>query len=119
MDKINGGHKKYNNKPILLDKESDVFYESPYIASKYGVWFNVNNITAKNAIKYSFYTARFYMVTNPDNEKYTKLVLQELYGSLDGYHPNDTLDVVFKEYPSTVLRSFEKMYIRPMKKKLN
>lgn len=119
MDKMNEGRKKYNDKPIVLDKESGVFYESPYIANKYGVWFNVNNITAEDTIRYSSYAARFYMVTDPDNKKHTKLVLQELYDSLDGHPPSDTLDIVLKEYPSTVLRSFEKMYIRPMKRKLN
>lgn len=117
--KLTKGAKKYNNKPIVLDKQRGVFCESPDDTTRYGAWFDVNNITSNDTIRYSTYFARFYMVTDPNNEKYTKLVLQELYDSFDEHPPNDTLDVVLKEYPSTVLRAFEKMYVRPMKKKLN
>lgn len=119
MDKINEGRKKYNNKPIILDKQRGVFCESPDDTTRYGAWFDVNNITSNDTIRYSTYFAKFYMVTDPNNEKYTKLVLEELYESLDGEPPIETLDVVLKEYPSTVLRAFEKMYVRPIKKKLN
>lgn len=119
MDKMNERRKKYNNKPIVLDKQRGVFCESPDDTTRYGAWFDVSNITSNDTIRYSTYFARFYMVTDPNNEKYTKLVLEELYESLDGEPPNDTLDVVLKEYPSIVLRAFEKMYVRSMKKKLN
>ncbi|MCC9041586.1 hypothetical protein LNQ81_02575 [Myroides sp. M-43] len=119
VDKMNERRKEYKYESIVLDKERGVFYESPNGITKYGAWFDVSNITLNNTIRYSSHFARFYIVADPNNEKFSKLVLEELYDSLEGYPPDDTLDVVLKEYPSTVLKAFEKMYIRPMKKKLD
>lgn len=110
---------KYKDKPLVYDKERKVYHYDNSPNDVFAYQFESKSLKETDTIKYKSGSYFFYLVTDVENKNRSKIVLKEVYRSLEGGSPEyDTIKPRLTEYPNSVIREFKINYVRPIKRKL-